>query len=418
MLEKMVIRGGSTLGGELPISGAKNAALPILCAAILSAGESEIEGIPDLMDIESLLNLLSQLGMGVQREGGRVLLRGDAIDKMEAPYELVRKMRASVLVLGPLLARFGQARVSMPGGCAIGERPIDQHLKGLEQLGAHITLTAGYVEARAERLVGATVVLDMPTVTGTENIMMAATLALGKTTIVNAAREPEIVDLARCLVSMGAHVSGAGTDRIEIEGVDQLGPAHHRVITDRIELGTYMAAAAIAGGDVLLTGGQLGVMDVVVDRFRAAGVEVSEDTRGIRVRRTGPLKSVSVTTRPYPGFPTDMQAQLMAMMCQATGVSVIEETLFENRFMHVPELKRMGADITLHGNSATIRGVATMGGAAVMATDLRASASLVLAGLGAEGVTEVLRIYHLDRGYEHMDVKLAGVGADIRRVHM
>ncbi len=412
------IRGGRPLYGVIPVSGAKNAALPILCATLLSDGESLLRNVPKLRDIDTSAALLRFLGRKVTVDAPRVIVEAGSDVRPEAPYELVKQMRASIMVLGPLLARFGRAKVSLPGGCQIGSRPVDQHLKGLEALGATITLSRGYVIAEAKRLRGAEVVFDMPTVTGTENLMMAAALAKGTTTLVNCAREPEVEELGRVLNKMGANVNGAGTDVIQIEGRDALEPFDHAVISDRIEAGTYMVAAAAAGGDVMIENAPLEDLDAVVAKLRQSGVEIGRDGAFVRVARAPdkPLRAVDVTTAPHPGFPTDMQAQLMVLMCLARGTSKISEKIFENRFMHVPELARMGAEIDVDGHTAHVHGGRPLSGAKVMATDLRASASLVIAGLIAtEGETEVLRVYHLDRGYEHMEKKLAAVGADTTR---
>ncbi len=413
------IRGGKRLSGKIRISGAKNAALPILCATLLSEGESILRNVPALKDIETTSELLRVLGRRVALDAPVVRVGSSGEANPEAPYELVKQMRASIMVLGPLVARYGTARVSLPGGCQIGSRPVDQHLKGLEALGATIRLQGGYIHAECKRLRGAEVVFDMPTVTGTENLMMAAALAKGRTTLVNCAREPEVEELGRVLNKMGARVNGAGTDVIHIEGRDELDPFDHAIISDRIEAGTYMVAAAAAGGDVMLEGAPLEDLEAVVAKLRQAGVEVGREGECVRVRRDPdkPLKAVDVVTAPHPGFPTDMQAQFMVLMCQARGTSRIVETIFENRFMHVPELRRMGCSIDVDGHTAHVHGGQTMSGAKVMATDLRASASLVIAGLTVtEGDTEVLRVYHLDRGYEFMERKLAALGADAARV--
>ncbi|NLE47931.1 MAG: UDP-N-acetylglucosamine 1-carboxyvinyltransferase [Sandaracinaceae bacterium] len=417
-MDSIRIIGGSRLEGRVPISGAKNAALPILCAALLSDGDHVFRNVPELEDIRTLAELLRQLNQEVEFGGGVFRVKGRAVEAPVAPYELVKKMRASVLVLGPLVARYGEAIVSLPGGCAIGARPIDQHLKGLELMGAKIDLTHGNVHVKVPRgrLTAAEIVFDIPTVTGTENLMCAAALAEGRTTLVNAAREPEVEELARVLNKMGANVVGAGTDMIVIDGVEELDPVDHAIMPDRIEAGTYMVAAAMTHGDVLVDGVTFEHLEAVAAKLRAAGVEVEREDSGVRVARRGPLRAVDVTTAPHPGFPTDMQAQFMVLMCAAEGQSRITETIFENRFMHVPELNRMGADIDIHGRTATITGVPKLQGANVMATDLRASASLIIAGLVAEGETEVRRVYHLDRGYEHIERKLAGLGANIRRV--
>ena len=415
---------GKPLVGRVRISGAKNAALPILCATLLSDGASKLRNVPRLRDMETTSALLRFLGRGVDFAAPEVHVAAGSNVKPEAPYELVKQMRASVLVLGPLVARFGRAKVSLPGGCAIGARPIDQHLKGLEAMGCTIKLERGYVIAEAGnggRLKGAEVVFDMPTVTGTENLMMAAALAKGRTTLVNAAREPEVEELGRILNKMGAEVNGAGTDVIHIVGRDpgDLAPFDHAIIPDRIEAGTYMCAAALLeGGDVTLEGAEMGDLEALAVKMRRAGVEVTTENQDIRVRRRGPLKATNITTNPHPGFPTDMQAQFMTMMCLAKGESVITETIFENRFMHVPELQRMGATIVARGNTAVVQGVQKLYGASVMATDLRASASLVIAGLAADigEETEVRRVYHLDRGYERIEEKLGGLGGDVQRV--
>jgi UDP-N-acetylglucosamine 1-carboxyvinyltransferase len=410
------IVGGKPLRGTVQVSGAKNAALPILCATLLSDGESHLRNVPALHDIVTTAELLGTLGRKVTANPPVVRVGSGKVTP-EAPYELVKKMRASILVLGPLVARFGRAKVSLPGGCQIGTRPVDQHLKGLEALGAAIRVEHGYVHAESKRLVGAEVVFDMPTVTGTENLMMAAALARGRTTLVNCAREPEVVELARVLNKMGAGISGAGTPVVHVEGKDDLMPFDHAIISDRIEAGTYMAAAATAGGEVRIEKVPVDDLEAVIAKLRAAGVTMEPDGSALVVARDKPLRAVDITTSPHPGFPTDMQAQLMVVACLARGTSKISETVFENRFMHVPELRRMGADIEVQGHLAFVRGVQSLSGADVMATDLRASASLVIAGLVAEGETLVRRVYHLDRGYEHMEEKLRAVGAQIERVH-
>ncbi len=422
-MDAIRIRGNGPLRGTVRVSGAKNAALPILCATLLSDGASRLRNVPALRDIETTAALLRFLGRGVDVEAPIVDVAAGADVKPEAPYELVKQMRASVLVLGPLVARFGRAKVSLPGGCQIGARPIDQHLKGLEALGCRIHIERGYVIAEGPggggRLKGNEIYFDIPTVTGTENLMMAAALAKGRSTLVNCAREPEVEELGRVLNKMGAEVEGAGTDVIHIRGTErgELGPFDHAIIADRIEAGTYMVAAAIAeGGDVVLEGANLDDMEALVVKMRAAGVEVASEGQNVRVHRPGPLRAVNVTTAPHPGFPTDMQAQFLVLMCTARGESVISETIFENRFMHVPELQRMGASVALRGNTAVVQGVDKLYGASVMATDLRASASLVVAGLVAEDETEVRRVYHIDRGYEHIEQKLRSVGAKIERV--
>jgi UDP-N-acetylglucosamine 1-carboxyvinyltransferase len=417
-LQKIVIRGGARLSGEVRVSGAKNAALPILASALLAEGRSIYRNVPALGDVRTMGRLLDNLGAEVtSKPGGVTLVDATRVgsSSLEAPYELVKTMRASVVVLGPLVARYGRARVSLPGGCAIGARPIDQHLKGLAAMGARIELSHGYVTARARRLRGATIVFDLVTVTGTENLMMAAALARGRTTLENAAREPEVEELARVLNKMGARISGAGTSLITVEGVDELHPIEHTVIPDRIEAGTLLVAAAITRGNVLVRDCLPEHLEAVLAKLRAAGAEVSADGDGIRVRGKGDLHPADISTQPFPGFPTDMQAQFMVLMTRARGQSVLTETIFENRFMHVPELQRMGADIVVEGRTAIVRGPVRLTGAKVMATDLRASASLVLAGLVAEGTTEILRIYHLDRGYDRLDKKLRALGADIRR---
>ncbi len=417
-MDRIRIRGGKRLHGTIPVSGAKNAALPILCATLLSDGESLLRNVPKLRDIDTTAALLRFLGRDVQVDAPLVRVReatGDA--RPEAPYELVKQMRASVLVLGPLLARYGRAKVSLPGGCQIGSRPVDQHLKGLEAMGAKIELRRGYIVAESGRLRGAEVVFDIPTVTGTENLMMAAALAKGRTTSRERAREPEVEELGRVLNKMGARVDGAGTDVIHIHGADTLDPFDHAIVSDRIEAGTYMVAVAAAGGDVLIEGAPLEDLEAVVAKLRQAGVEIGREGSAVRVRRDErPLRAVDATTAPHPGFPTDMQAQFMVLMCLAQGTSRIVETIFENRFMHVPELRRMGADIDVDGHTAHVIGGQPLSGAQVMATDLRASASLVIAGLVCADETEVLRVYHLDRGYDHMERKLAAVGADTVRI--
>ena len=419
-MEKLAIEGGVALNGEVAISGAKNAALPMLCAALLTAEPLTISNVPHLRDVTTMLSLLAQMGLSVSMDDKLgIELRAANIHTPEAPYDLVKTMRASVLVLGPLAARFGEARVSLPGGCAIGLRPVDQHLKGLQAMGATITMDHGYMLVRAPRLKGARICMDLVTVTGTENLMMAATLAEGTTVIENAAREPEIPDLAACLTAMGANIKGAGSDTITVEGVDQLHGAQHSVMPDRIETGTFLVAAAITGGSVRVTGARPGTLDAVLDKLREAGVKVETGDDWISVAPNGDngkLRAVSLRTAPYPAFPTDMQAQFVALNSVASGTSVINETIFENRFMHVQELCRLGADIEVEGNTAIVKGVSHLDGATVMATDLRASASLVIAGLVARGTTLVDRIYHLDRGYEAIEEKLSRLGARIRRV--
>jgi len=419
-LQKIVIRGGVRLSGEVRVSGAKNAALPILASALLAQGRSIYRNVPALGDVRTMGRLLGNLGAEVtSKAGGLTWVDATGVGRdgdLEAPYELVKTMRASVLVLGPLVARYGRARVSLPGGCAIGARPIDQHLKGLAAMGAKIELSHGYVTARARRLRGATIVFDLVTVTGTENLMMAAALARGRTTLENAAREPEVEELARVLNKMGAKINGAGTSLITVEGVDELHPIEHSVIPDRIEAGTLLVAAAITRGNVLVRDCLPEHLDAVLAKLRAAGAEVSADGDGIRVRGKSDLRAADIATQPFPGFPTDMQAQFMVLMTRARGQSVLTETIFENRFMHVQELRRLGALIDIEGNSAIVHGVDRLAGATVMATDLRASASLVIAGLVAEGETVIDRIYHLDRGYEHIERRLGLLGAQITRV--
>ncbi len=412
---KIVVKGGRKLHGEVCVSGAKNAALPILASALLAKGQSTYRNVPGLGDVVTMRKLLGQLGAKVQGDGTTVVDTSH-VTNFEAPYELVKTMRASALVLGPLVGRYGEARVSLPGGCAIGARPIDQHLKGLAAMGARIELEHGLVTAKARRLHGATIVFDVVTVTGTENLMMAASLAQGRTTLENAACEPEVEEMARVLNKMGARVRGAGTSLVTIEGVDELQPLDHAIIPDRVEAGTLMVAAAITRGNVLIRDCMPEHLDAVIAKLRVAGAEVSIEEGGVRVVGRGDIKPTDIATRPYPGFPTDMQAQFMVLMARAKGQSVLSENIFENRFMHVPELMRMGADIVIDGHIAVVRGPTRLKGAKVMATDLRASACLVLAGLIAEGTTEVLRVYHLDRGYDHLERKLRALGADIRRV--
>lgn len=421
-MDKLLIRGGVPLSGEVYISGAKNAALPILCAGLLTADTLSLSNVPQLRDISTMLALLAKMGMQVSRdEEGGVALHSADINKREAPYEMVKTMRASILVLGPLVARFGEARVSLPGGCAIGSRPVDLHIKGLEAMGAYIDIEHGYIVARAERLKGAKIFMDLVSVTGTENLMMAACLADGETVIENAAREPEVVDLAQCLVSMGAQISGAGTDIIRIRGRERLHGAEHRIMPDRIETGTYLCAAAATGGEIRLLNTSAAYLDSVIDKLMDAGCDIqsekSPNHEAIILRAPKKLNAVSIRTSPYPAFPTDMQAQFMAINAVAHGTAVIRETIFENRFMHAIELQRLGANIKINGNQAVVEGVAKLTGATVMATDLRASASLVIAGLVAEGETLIDRIYHLDRGYESIEQKLTQLGARIKRVH-
>ncbi|MEI2415462.1 UDP-N-acetylglucosamine 1-carboxyvinyltransferase [Orrella sp. JC864] len=416
-MDKLRITGGARLHGEIAVSGAKNAALPILCAGLLTAEPLTLSNVPRLNDISTTLRLLGRLGVHAEHGAdGTVQLRADKVDSLEAPYELVKTMRASILVLGPLLARFGQARVSLPGGCAIGQRPVDQHIKGLAALGADISIEHGFVVARAQRLKGTTIRTDMVTVTGTENLMMAAVLAEGRTVLDNAAREPEVVDLAELLIKMGARIEGHGTDRIVIEGVERLHGAEHRVTPDRIEAGSFLCAVGAAGGDITLRGAAPGAMGATLAKLEAAGLRLECGPDWIRARMDGRPQPVDIRTQEYPGFATDMQAQMMALNTLADGTSVIVETIFENRYMHVQELCRLGAEIDIDGHTAVVRGVARLSGARVMATDLRASASLVIAGLAAEGQTIIDRIYHLDRGYEQMEVKLRALGAQIERL--
>ncbi len=420
-MEKLLIRGGRQLRGEIAVSGAKNAALPELCAALLTHEPVVLHNVPRLQDVATMLKLLRNMGVAAERDdNGTVQVDAGRLDKPEAPYELVKTMRASVLALGPLLARCGHARVSLPGGCAIGSRPVDQHIKGLQAMGARIVVEHGYmvasIPAGRTRLHGAHITTDMVTVTGTENFLMAAALAEGQTLLENAAQEPEIVDLAEMLIAMGAKIEGHGTSRIRIEGVPQLHGCTHRVVSDRIEAGTFLCAVAATGGDVLLRHGRADHLDAVIDKLREAGVQVTVVDEGIRVRSEGRLKAQSFRTTEYPGFPTDMQAQFMALNVIADGTATVTETIFENRFMHVNEMLRLGARIQTDGKVAVVEGVPSLSGASVMATDLRASASLVIAGLVAEGQTLIDRIYHLDRGYDRMEDKLCALGADIERV--
>ena len=415
-MDKIVVRGGRRLKGEVAVEGAKNAALPMLLAALLTPERCTFRNVPQVVDVRTTLRLLADLGARVEDEDGVIAVQAERLARLEAQYDLVKTMRASFLALGPLLARYGRARVSTPGGCAIGSRPIDLHLEGLQKMGARVQVVHGYVEAEAEALRGAHIYLDVPSVGATEHLMMVAALADGTTTIEHAAREPEVIDLARGLIAMGAQIEGAGEDVITIHGVPALHGAQFEVIPDRIEAGTFMMAAAITAGDVYVRGARADHLHALILKLREAGVEVKEDAQGVRVIGNGRLSSVDVKTMPYPGFPTDLQAQMMAVLALADGRSIITETIFENRFMHVLELNRMGADIKVNGNSAIVRGVATLSGAPVMATDLRASVCLVLAALAAEGVTEVSRVYHLDRGYVRIEEKLSALGADIRRV--
>jgi len=419
-MDKLSIRGGRPLHGEVRISGAKNAALPELCAALLTGEPVTLDNVPRLQDVATMVKLIQNMGVSVVRDGDRITLDAGALDKPEAPYDLVKTMRASVLALGPLLARFGRAHVSLPGGCAIGSRPVDQHIKGLQQMGAEIHVEHGYMVASLpagrSRLHGAHIRTDMVTVTGTENFLMAAALAEGETVLENAAMEPEIADLAEMLIAMGAKIEGHGTSRIRIQGVERLHGCTHQVVADRIEAGTFLCAVAAAGGEALLRNGRADHLDAVIDKLREAGATVDAVPEGIRIRSEGRLHAQSFRTTEYPGFPTDMQAQFMVLNVIGQGASVVTETIFENRFMHVNELVRLGAKIQVDGKTAVIEGVPQLSGATVMATDLRASASLVIAGLVADGETVVDRIYHLDRGYDRMEEKLRGLGADIERV--
>jgi UDP-N-acetylglucosamine 1-carboxyvinyltransferase len=415
-MDKIIIRGGERLIGDVEVSGSKNSTLPIFVSCLLNEGENVFSNVPDLRDVQTIIKVLRNLGVGVSQEEGFYRINATEVSSDEAPYDLVKTMRASILVLGPLVARRKKATVSLPGGCAIGARPINLHLMGLEAMGAKINLRHGYIEARADGLRGATISFDTVTVTGTENLMMAAALARGKTVLQNAAMEPEVVDLANVLNKMGAKVTGAGTNVIEIEGVKSLHAVEHRIIPDRIEAGTLMVAAGLTRGNIKVLQCPFSEMEMVIHKLRESGMEIESEGDGVRAVGTKRIRSVDIKTQPYPGFPTDMQAQFMVLMSLARGLSVISETIFENRFIHVSELRRMGADIRIQGDSAIIQGVESLGGAPVMATDLRASASLVLAGLAADGVTEVSRVYHLDRGYEELDKKLGKLGASIERV--
>ncbi|MEF8724181.1 UDP-N-acetylglucosamine 1-carboxyvinyltransferase [Candidatus Accumulibacter phosphatis] len=419
-MDKLLIEGGTPLAGEIAISGAKNAALPILCASLLSSEPLHLSNVPRLKDISTMLRLLEQMGVAVEDLGADgLLLNSRGLDNPLAPYDMVKTMRASILVLGPLLARHGEARVSLPGGCAIGARPVEQHIRGLQAMGAEVLVEHGYIQARAQGkggLTGARIVTDMVTVTGTENLMMAAVLAKGETIIENAAREPEVVDLANCLVSMGAQIAGAGTAKIRIQGVERLHGARHAIMADRIETGTYLCAAAATGGNIRLTNTSAANLDAVIDKLFDTGCELLIERTAITLQAPPRLKAVSIRTAPYPAFPTDMQAQFMAVNCVAEGSAVIRETIFENRFMHAVELIRLGADIKIDASNAMVTGVGHLDGATVMATDLRASASLVIAGLVAQGETLIERIYHLDRGYERIEEKLGQLGARVRRI--
>jgi UDP-N-acetylglucosamine 1-carboxyvinyltransferase len=415
-LDKLVIRGGKRLKGKVEISGAKNAALPIIAASLLTSGSSTVRRVPNLKDVFTIGQLLRHLGAEFRYEDRKALINTERVRIFEAPYELVRTMRASVLVLGPLLAKFGKAKVSLPGGCAIGARPINLHLMGFQKMGAKIELESGYVVAKAKRLKGASIYLDIPTVTGTENLMIAASLAKGRTLLENAAREPEVVDLSDALISMGAKIKGAGEGVIEIEGVDSLKPLNYSIIPDRIEAGTFMTFTGITGGDIIMRGCRPEHLDAIMIKLKEAGLLFEHVSEGIRVIGRSRPGASDVKTMPYPGFPTDMQAQFMALMSIAEGTSIIKETIFENRFMHVAELRRMGANITVDSSTATVKGVQRLKGAPLMATDLRASASLIVAALAAEGETTIYRIYHLERGYEKMEEKLLRLGADVRRM--
>ncbi len=420
-MDKLLITGGNRLHGEVTISGAKNAALPILCASLLAETPLHLSAIAALKDIDTTLKLLDMMGVKITRKGSEVTLDASEVASFEATYEMVKTMRASILVLGPLLARFGTARVSLPGGCAIGSRPVDLHIKGLQAMGAAIHITHGYIQASTlhlpnRRLQGARYYMDLVTVTGTENLMMAAALAEGTTVLENAAKEPEVVDLAEMLIKMGAKISGAGTDVITIEGVERLHGTTHNVVCDRIEAGTYMVAAAMTGGEVKLLNARADLLDAVIEKLREAGATVTYEADTITVKSDGKLKAVNIRTAPHPAFPTDMQAQFMALNAVADGVAKVTETIFENRFMHVQEMQRMGADISIDGNTALVKGVSALDGATVMATDLRASASLVLAGLVANGETIIERIYHLDRGYENLEEKFNALGANVKRI--
>ena len=413
-MDTIIVNGGKPLLGEVTVSGAKNSALPVMVATLLASGVSRIHGVPDLSDIRTMKKLLEHLGAVFTDSEGLVIDTGN-ITGFEAPYDLVRTMRASFLVLGPLVARFGKARVSLPGGCAIGLRPVDIHIKALEAMGVDIDIDQGYVNASCPRIKGAHILLDMPTVGGTENIMLAACLAQGITTIENAAREPEIIDLAHALRKMGARINGEGTDTIVIHGVNNLCPLEFKIMPDRIEAGTLLVASAITGGDICIKNCPVSSMGSIVEKLKEAGMEIDLDKTEISIRRRGSINPVEITTNPYPGFPTDMQAQMMALLCLAEGVSVIRETIFENRYIHVAELDRMGANIKVERDTAIVSGVEQLRGASVMASDLRASASLIIAGLAAQGTTTISRVYHLDRGYDSLEKKLQGLGADVYR---
>jgi UDP-N-acetylglucosamine 1-carboxyvinyltransferase len=415
-MQKLAIQGGARLNGEVRISGAKNAALPIMCASLLSADDVRLSNLPDMHDVATMAKLLQQMGVSVALSPQAATFNAGHVDKLEAPYDMVKTMRAAILVLGPLLTRFGEARVSLPGGCAIGSRPVDLHIKGLQAMGAEIHIEHGYIHATAKRLRGARILFDLVSVTGTENLMMAAVLADGVTTLENAAREPEVVDLANCLIAMGAKINGAGSDTITIHGVSSLHCADYRVMPDRIESGTFLVAAAAAGGRITLSDTRADILDSVLDKLREAGAQVEVSGHHITLAMRRRPTAINLRTAPYPAFPTDMQAQFMALNAIAEGSAMVVETIFENRFMHVQELRRLGAQIDVEGNTAIIKGCAQLEGATIMATDLRASACLVIAGLVAQGETIVDRIYHLDRGYEHIEAKLSALGAQIRRI--
>ncbi|MDX8399802.1 MAG: UDP-N-acetylglucosamine 1-carboxyvinyltransferase [Gallionellaceae bacterium] len=415
-MQKLAIQGGNPLRGEVRISGAKNAALPIMCAGLLTADDLHLDNMPDLHDVATMRELLEQMGVSAVHGQGALTLCGANIDKLEAPYDMVKTMRASVLVLGPLVSRFGEARVSLPGGCAIGSRPVDLHIKGLQAMGAEVHIEHGYIHANAKRLHGARIFFDIVSVTGTENLMMAAVLADGVTVLENAAREPEVLDLANCLRAMGAQISGDGSDTITIVGVEKLHGASHRIMPDRIESGTFLVAAAATGGSITLTDARADILDTVLEKLIETGAHIRVDGELIHLEMNGRPKSVNFRTSPYPAFPTDMQAQFMALNAVADGTAIVVETIFENRFMHVQELRRLGAQIDVEGNTCIVRGVEHLEGATVMATDLRASACLVIAGLVAQGETVIDRIYHLDRGYERIEAKLSQLGANIRRI--
>lgn len=416
-MQKLVVQGGIPLRGEVRISGAKNAALPIMCASLLTSDVLQLSNMPDLHDVATMRKLLEQMGVKAAVQGDEMALHGAQVDKLEAPYDMVKTMRAAVLVLGPLVARFGEARVSMPGGCAIGSRPVDIHIKGLQAMGATVFIEHGYIHAQAKRLKGARILFDIVSVTSTENLMMAAALADGVTVLENAAREPEVVDLAHCLIAMGAKIEGAGSHTIVITGVDRLHGATHRIMPDRIESGTFLVAAAATGGSIVLRDTRADILDSVLEKLVEAGAHIRSDSESIQLNMTGRPRSVNVRTAPYPAFPTDMQAQFMALNVIADSSAMVVETIFENRFMHVQELRRLGARIDVEGNTALVHGVDHLEGATVMATDLRASACLVIAGLVAQGETVIDRIYHLDRGYEHIEIKLSQLGANIFRIN-